>query len=292
MLLMGEEAFRIVYDAVVNGVVRQKSEGILRECVDVASKNKVLLQFLRASGTHNDLRFREELRYRRFLKALKLVSDALDGLPYSFIKLRKPVRYVPSDIDVLIDIDSIRDAYLRLKALGFHAEVLEPYTLTVTKGGIIVDLYVHPTVAGVIYADGNELLRHKELIDFEGIRIPALRTYAEALITAAHAVYKEGIYTLNDYVTVRRWLSKETIELAEGMSCTEAIREAIAINKSIGKQGKTLSHKIPLGRWLAILNHKALKGLETRATILNLAKAVRDRRFGEQIKSKLTWETY
>ena len=84
-------------------------------------------------------------------------------MPYTFIKLRKPVRYVPSDIDVLIDASSIRHAYLRLKALGFRAEVIEPYTLTVTKGSIIVDLYVHPTVAGVIYADGNELLRHKEL---------------------------------------------------------------------------------------------------------------------------------
>ena len=87
-------------------------------------------------------------------------------------------------------------------------------------------------------------------------------------------------------------MSKESIELAEEMSCTEAIKEAKAINESIDKQEQKLPHKIPVGRWLAILNHKALKDRETRATIPNLAKAVKDRRFGEQIKSKLTRETY
>ena len=60
----------------------------------------------------------------------------------------------------------------------------------------------------------------------------------------------------------------------------------------LGKQGRELPHKIPLGKWLAILNHKAVKDPETRATIPNLTKAIKDRRLGEQIKSKIIRETY
>ena len=75
-----------------------------------------------------------------FLKCLELVSNALDGLIQAFIKSRKPVRYVTLDIDVLINVVSVRDVYLRLKAAGFRAKVGEKHMPTVTKGDIIVGI--------------------------------------------------------------------------------------------------------------------------------------------------------
>jgi hypothetical protein len=67
----------------------------------------------------------------------------------------------------------------------------------------MVDVYVHPTLGDVIDMDGQEFLSHVRVMDFKGLRIKSLESYAEALVSAAHAVYNERIYTLNDYFTVK-----------------------------------------------------------------------------------------
>ena len=40
-----------------------------------------------------------------------------------------------------------------------------------------------------------------------------METYAEALMAITHAVYKERVYALNDYMTVRAWFSAKTLKL-------------------------------------------------------------------------------
>jgi len=72
----------------------------------------------------------------------------------------------------------------------------EPYSATSAREGIVVDVYVHPTIGGVVYLDGRILLEHSVSATFEDIEIPVLESYAEAVLAAAHAVYKERIYTL------------------------------------------------------------------------------------------------
>jgi len=98
---------------------------------------------------------------------------------------------------------------------GFRIEAVEPYCITMVCGGCIVDLYVYSTMSGVIYLDAEELMRHAEYTSFNDLEMPALKTYAEALMTIAHAVYKERIYTLNGCITVKVWLSEKTLKLAE-----------------------------------------------------------------------------
>jgi hypothetical protein len=58
----------------------------------------------------------------------------------------------------------------------------------------------------------GECLNIKE---FNGVEVVSLESYAEALVSAAHAVYKERIYTLNDYFTVKEWTTEETFKLAK-----------------------------------------------------------------------------
>ncbi|HIC98099.1 MAG TPA: hypothetical protein EYP08_00090, partial [Pyrodictiaceae archaeon] len=118
------------------------SGSVFWECVRVVAENKVLLHFLRVLGIRDRIRFREEARYRRFVEGLSLVARALEGLEHVFIKLRKPVVYVPADIDVLVDRSCVGKAVSRLVERGFRVVVVEPYSITLACKGIVVDVYV------------------------------------------------------------------------------------------------------------------------------------------------------
>ncbi len=291
---MSKDAFSMIYDVIVGAKVDGTSldESILAHCIDIAAKNKVLLQFLRASRVHGDIRSREEARYRSFLRGLSAVNEALKGLNHVFIKLRKPVAYVPSDVDVLVSGEDILEAVSSLLERGFSVEVVEPYCVTMVRGSTVVDLYVHPTLAGVIYLDARGLFEHSEPADLGGVEVPVLRTYAEALITVAHAVYKERIYTLNDYVTASRWLDWRSLKLAEDLQCLSAVREALAVHELVEKRKITLPYSIPYPKWASLLGSKVLYDELTRTTLLNVLKALGDKRFGKLFLSKLTRETY
>ncbi|ADI31954.1 hypothetical protein [Staphylothermus hellenicus] len=289
---MKNNAFRIVYDAIVWGEKKVLDEEDLEKCIDIAAKNKVLLHFLRTMNIDGDIRVRRENMYKEFLRSLRLVANALKDIDHVFIKLRKPVKYVPSDIDVLLRRRDIGKAYNRLRSLGFKAEVVEPYTLTVTRGSIIVDLYVHPTMGDIIYIDGEKLIEYRENGFFEDIEIPVLEKPVEALIVAAHAVYKERIYTLNDYMTIKMWGSSKTVRLAKDFKCLDAVREALSINDMVGRGDLILPYKIPLNKWIILFTRKIFSDNVTRGTILRTSRALRDPRFGKMVKSKLFRETY
>jgi len=44
--------------------------------------------------------------------------------------------------------------------LGYRVVVKDPYCLTLTKGDSMIDLYVHPSLGGVIFINGQGLLEH------------------------------------------------------------------------------------------------------------------------------------
>ena len=119
-----------------------------------------------------------------------------------------------------------------------------------------------------------------------------LKNFTEALLIIAHAIYKEGIYTLNDYLTIRSWFSKKTFELARKLNCLNAVMEAKTIHYLVEEHNLTLPYKIPFARWLMILEHKILLDPLTRTTIVNLAKSITYHRFGNLVLSKLIRKTY
>ena len=165
--------------------------------LNVAAKNKVLLHVLRVLNVKNDLRAEQERAFKKFLAQVKEVHKALEGVNYAFFKLMKPIIYVPADIDVLIDEDNIDEAVYKLSKMGYHVIVREPFTITVNKrrkDSFNVDLYVHPSMGGVVYLDGSRLLRHKVTVDLYDISIPSLPSYIEALVVVAHALYLSLIH--------------------------------------------------------------------------------------------------
>jgi len=77
--------------------------------------------------------------------------------------------------------------------LGYRVAVKDPYCLTLTKGGSIIDLYVHPSLGRAIIINGQRLLEHSCTKEFNGTEVRSLKGYAEVLVTAFHAIYKELI---------------------------------------------------------------------------------------------------
>jgi len=129
-------------------------------------------------------------------------------------------------------------------------------------------------------------------MEFNGAEIRSLEGYAEALVAASHAIYKERIYTLNDYFTVEKWTSKKTLKLAQELKCEEALKTAINLNRKIRLGTLETPYKVPAPTWLAILIRKLQTDGLTRATSTGMLKTLTNKRIGELLTSKLTRETY
>lgn len=291
MARYSKTSFRVVFNTVVHGVFNGNPAGI-EEYIRIASLNKVLLHFLRAARVEGEIRLREEARFKLFQARLSEITSALDGLRYVLFKTRKPVVYVPSDIDVLIDRRHVGRAVERLRKLGYRIEVAEPYCVTLTRGSTIVDLYVNPTLASTVYLNGEKLLEYTIEDGVYSVKAPVLSSEAELVVVAAHAVYKERLYTLNDYATLNYLYTPRARELARELKVEAAIREALEIHRLVNSELITTPYRIPLAKWTTLLALKLAGDTQTRATVLNTLKALRDRRFGKLAYSKLTRETY
>lgn len=123
--------------------------------------------------------------------------------------------------------------------------------------------------------------------DFNGLRIKSLNSYAEALVSAAHAVYKERIYTLNDYFTVKEWTTEETFKLAKKLRCTSSLNLAVKINEAFEKGLTEAPYKIPIITWTKLLVQKIINDPLTRSTSKNLVSSIGSKRGLKSLISSL-----
>ena len=260
--------------------------------VDLAFRNKVLLHLLRVLDAQGSLREQQESSMKRVTEVVQILSKLLKGYDYAFFKLVKPLSYVPADIDILIDANQIGKVVHEVVGLGYGVAVKDPYCITLTRGDSIIDLYVHPSLGGMIFIDGGKLLEHRCLREFDGVEIVSLESYAEALVSASHAIYKERIYTLNDYFTVGEWVSRKTFRLAEELKCMSALRFAIKLNDAIGGGLIEAPYKIPLPTWANMLTQKILKDPLARSTSRDLLMAFGSKRGLKLLVSKFMRESY
>jgi hypothetical protein len=257
-----------------------------------ARKNKILLHLLRTYNVEGPLREQQELSIRKIVGIVQTLSKLLKEYNYAFFKLIKPVSYVPADIDVLIDESQADEAAHEIMRLGYTVAVKDPYCISLTKGDSIIDLYIHPSLGGAIIIDGQRLLEHSCFEEFNGAEIISLESYAEALVTASHAIYKERIYTLNDYLTIKEWADEKAFQLAEVLKCEPALRFATRLNEAISKGLIETPYKIPLLTWADLLTRKILKDPQTRSTIKNLITILGSTRKLKLLTSKFTRESY
>jgi len=273
---------------ILEGGSSSLTEGDGQKLTELAAENKVLLQFLRVVGSEGTLRVEQEKAIWEVTRTASKISGALEGCSYAFFKLLKPIAYVPADIDLIVRLDEVRKVSKGVSGLGFSPSVKEPYCITFTKGSSIVDVYVHPTFGNVIYLDGQAILNHVAEADFNGVAIPSLKPHAEALVVASHALYKEQRYTLNDFFTVDKWASKRTFELARELDCEMALEFAIGLNKLMRRGAADAPYAVKFPEWLTLMSHKFMDDNLTRGTSLKFLTAVRDRRTGPMIVSRMS----
>lgn len=246
--------------------------GNFRELVELARLNKVLLGFLRRINYDGTVRTLEEERYREYVGSVISVTRALNGIDYALFKFRKPLEHVSVDIDVLIRSEQLARAARKLSGLGFGIEVIEPYTVTMIRGKAIVDLYTYPSFASIIYLDGQRLLEEAEEIEVEGRNVRALTREAEALATAAHAIYKEHMYLLADYYVIKQWMNSKAVNLAKELNVEEAVKISIRLNRQIEQSLMETPIKLKPMETAKILTDKFIKDQNFRATTINTIK--------------------
>ena len=197
------------------------------------------------------------------------------------------------DIDVLILRKDLPKAMARLGRKGFHVSVIEPYTVTMIRKGVIVDLYTYPSFGWTVYIDGEELLRnHAEEIKVDGLLVNAISKEAEVVVTASHAAYKEHIYLLADHYVLRKWGSRRSIQLAEELGVLNSLKLCLGLSKLAEEGLVELPYKIPPGIALKTMTDKLIHDPVFRASSLNIAKYIMSRRGGRAIYSRLTRRTY
>ncbi len=273
--------------------LEKPGEGELGELAEAAGLNKVLLGFLRSAGVEGEARRREEERYKWFRSVVGEVAGALRGLDYALHKFRKPVEHVSVDVDVLVDARQLPEAVKRLASRGFRVEVWEKYTVTMTRGRAIVDLYTHPSFAWVVYLDGEELLECcAEEFEWEGLELRGLTREAEVVVTAAHAVYKEHVYLLADYFTVKKWLNKRALDLARELGVEDSLRASTRLNELVDSGLVELPSRIPVSYLAGAYARKLFRDSVFRSTLVNALEYMLTERAGRSVKWRLTRASY
>jgi len=262
------------------------------EVIELARLNKVLLHVLRVSNYDGELRSSQEDGLRRIVNAVAEVEDALGSIEHAFIKLVKPVVYVPADIDILVRRDQVLLAASRLVRLGYRVLLYEPYTVTLVKNGVNVDLYVHPSAANLVYARGEDFLKSRVETVYNGVRVVSIDRDHEVVLTVLHAVYKEGIVTLNDVATVIKWMSHETVRLCAGLRCAQALGFVLTVALLSMMGSATLPYKLPIGYWSSKLIGRVLGNTAYVPSILQGVKRLGDVRLLGQLVSRIARVSY
>ena len=268
--------------------------GSIEELAKLAKLNKVLLGFLRRVGYEGLLRIMEESLYKRYMAKVARMSKALGGLDYALYKFRKPVEHVSVDIDVLVRYEHLLKAVKALAGMGFRVEVLEPYTVTMVRGEAIVDLYTHPSFAWVVYLDGERLLEEVETVEIDpvGVEARALTEEAEAVATAAHAIYKEHMYLLSDYYVTKEWLNSKALGLAGELKAEEAVETALRLNEQIERGLVETPIKLTPVQSMEILTRKFVEDSNFRATTVNTLRLAMRKRTMQQLIQRIKRRTY
>ena len=268
--------------------------GSLSELIEHARLNKILLYFLRELGIEGDVRDKEESRFKFFIKSLSEVVSILSKFDkgYTFFKLLKPIDYVPADVDILINNSILHDlvrAYLRN---GFTLSVIEPYTITLTKGSFIVDLYTYPSLGNIVFMDSSILFEHTTKRSIYGYEVITLEEYAEAVVTLMHALVKEWIFTLNDYFTISKWFNNRSIKLCEDMECSDLAETALRICNLVESGAIETPYHLPTSVVISILASRFRRYPIFRSTTIMFVKRFGDPRLLKLAISKLTRITY
>jgi hypothetical protein len=188
----------------------------------IAQKNKIaLLYCLALDSIDESLLAKNQLLFTTIKSVSGLFNE--NNVDYAVFKTVKPFKTTPSDIDILVSDNSFAHAAALLSDVGYKELSKDAYSATLSKE-MIVDLQLQPSVSNLPYLDKDYLMQNRTVRNIENAKFFGLTDEAEIAIVACHSIYKELMFTLNDYYTI-------TI-LAERLNVSDIIRAAKA-TKSI-----------------------------------------------------------
>ena len=209
-------------------------------------------------------------------------------------KFRKPVEHISVDLDILVGREDVPRVTMMLCKRGFKIAVVEPYTVTLERGGFIVDLYTEPSFAWIVYMDGGKLLRdYVEDVDVHGVWARALTREAEVVVAAAHAIYKEHLILLIDCLLAWEWLNSRAWRIAVDLNVKQVLREPLKICNLIKSGLAEAPYKLELHMIVKAYIEKTLEDPVFRATLPNMLKYIIIRKnIGAVILRRITRKSY
>jgi hypothetical protein len=263
----------------------------VNDLLTCAMHNKMLLELLRKANILGPKRDSEEAKYLETVRFVANFGEILKDFDYSLIKFLKAVAYVPSDIDLLLPVKDVPKVKRILERYGFAQIAKEPFCVSF-KGPISVDVYIHPCVANLIYLDGSQLLEHTMNVKIDGVTVKTLSTDAEAVIVAAHAVYKEHLITLNDCLTVKKWLREDVIRLAVETRTDFALQKLIATFERVVKGQLELPLRLGPASIMGLIGSKVIRDSFTRSSINQVIMNLGDSHLPGEISTRIRRITY
>jgi len=280
----------------LQGLYKPSSEEVYK-LAEVAKLNKLYLAYLgRVEDVLRNELIHEEAKYRWFMKNAAEVVRVLEsvGATYALYKFRRPFEHVSVDLDILVRVEDVSRAVRALVSRGFKVVVWEPYTVTLVRGGFIVDLYTHPSFAWVVYMDGGRLLDCcVEEVDVGGLVAKALSREAEVAVASAHAVYKEHMVLLMDCLVAWSWLNKRAWNIALEHRVEESLEALLETCSLIKNNLVEAPCRIKPSILLKAYMGKLVNDPLLRGTLINVVEYFTSRRdIGEKIVSRITRKSY
>jgi hypothetical protein len=182
-----------------------------RDALQVARDNKLLDLYLEmqvgSGAPSRDVDASRQSRNAIRQTIAALVSRAEAGaVEWAVFKTVRPFPFTPSDVDVVVlTADGARPLASGLLERGYRPSGGAPYTITLRdpQNDVGIDLYQEIAASRFVYLDRAALRPYRTWQVQGGVAVPMLQPVAELVAILAHAVYKEQLFTLADYLTLR-----------------------------------------------------------------------------------------
>lgn len=219
-----------------------------REPLRVAQDNKLLdlyLEMQAGSATPSeelDACRTSRTAIRQTIAALASQAE-VGAVEWAVFKTVRPFPFTPSDVDVVVLTDEgARPLASGLRARGYGLAGGAPYTITLCdhQNDVGIDLYQDIASSRFVYLDRATLRPYRTWQVQGGVAVPMLQPVAELVTILAHAVYKEQLFTLADYLTLRYYGQTfgqadwdELLDLARANGVRQAVVWCLRVAKGI-----------------------------------------------------------
>jgi len=160
-----------------------------------------------------------ERGFSRFIAIQKVFIDVSNklkeiGINFAIFKSFRPYPSTTVDVDVII-FDDLLGALKHLIECGYRVIGSGPESITLChpSGVVNIDLYRRISISRIAYLDKDVMKDHTTDIDVENGKVRVLRPEADIIAFANHAIIKEQLFTLADYLTITKLLRKSNIDL-------------------------------------------------------------------------------